>query len=144
MTIERNMDSLKIYNNWLFSDALVLTFPEFPIAIVYYFLLMPVFHFFIFYFFLNVYAGHRKKTHSTFVWLKVMRLVSLRRYLSSKEIMSLLIKMKKIDWNFLKLFNLSSCHPREKKIRLLLRIMALEFETWILASVLFRTMQEWF
>lgn len=39
------MDSLKIYNNWLFSDALVLTFPEFPIAIVYYFLLMPVFHF---------------------------------------------------------------------------------------------------
>lgn len=31
------MDSLEIYNNWLFSDALVLTFPEFPIAIVYYF-----------------------------------------------------------------------------------------------------------
>lgn len=88
------MDSLKIYNNWLFSDALVLTFPEFPIAIVYYFLLMQSF---IFYFFLNVYAGHRKKTHSTFVWLKVMRLVSLRRYLSSKEIMSLFIKMKKID-----------------------------------------------
>lgn len=43
--------------------------------------------------------------------------------------MSLFIKMKKIDCKSLKLFNLSSCHPREKKIRLLLRIMALEFET---------------